>query len=205
MADLTLSAPVAYYGGTGSASLMLGYIYNGGGVNCVLRYSFTTPASGYITALKFTTKFRYYSGDTGYTRPVRVKVTTSDTSHVNAGESTTDYDAEYAYSVTTSDTAVTIAIGNLKLSPNTTYYLYLFPGSGYKNDGSSKNGQYTVYCYDNDKNDLSALESAAMLSGLVHIDNGESWGDYEVYIDDGESWAQYIPYIDDGESWVMCN
>lgn len=199
--SLTLSGPVAYYGGTSSSSLMLGYVYNGGDVNCVLRYKFTTPSSGNVTALTFRTTFRWYSGDYGYTRPIRLKVTTSSTSHKNAGESTTDYDAEYSYYVREENTDATFIVSGLNLSPNTTYYLYLFPGSGYKNDGSSLTGQYLVYCYDNSSNDLASLEYTDAPTGLVYIDNGSSWDAYEVYIDNGSSWDRYVPYIDNGTSW----
>lgn len=202
---LTLSTPVAYYGGTPSASLMLGYVYNNGSINCVLRYSFTTPANGYITALQLETTLRYYSGVAGFTYPIRVKVTDSETSHINAGMNTEDYDAEFDYTLTTANTTVTVPIEGIRLFPNKTYYLYLFPGSGYSTNSNAKYGQYLVFCYDNSKNDLSTLVYTAMLSGLVAIGNGGGWDVYECWIDNGESWERYIPYIDDGTGWVMCS
>lgn len=155
---LTLSSPVGYKNGSAQTSgPFVGFQYSDGDIPHVLRYSFTTPAGMYITTLRLTTTLRYYSGTTGYTRPIRVKVTQSATSHINAGASA-DYDAEYSYSVTTESTSATITISGLMLEPGTVYYLYLFPGSGYKNDGSSGHGQYLVFCYDNSGNDLTALE-----------------------------------------------
>lgn len=201
---LSLNGPVGYKDGSAQTSgPFVGFQYSNGDINYVLRYSFTTPSSGYITTLKFKTTLNYYSGDTGYTRPIRLKITTSATTHINAGADAT-YDAEYSYSVNTASTSATMTINNLNLAPNTTYYIYLFPGSGYSNDGSSKVGQYLVYCYDASSNDLSSLEYTDTLSGLVYIDNGSSWDAYEVYIDNGTSWDPYVLYIDDGSSWDVC-
>lgn len=200
---LSLNTPVAYRGGTQTNTLLLGFQYSNGDIPHVLRYSFTTPAGVYITTLRLTTTLRYYSGDTGYTRPIRVKVTRSGASHVSAGAGA-DYDGEYNYSVTTANTAVTITLTGLMLEPGTVYYLYLFPGSGYKNDGSSGHGQYLVFCYDNSGNDLTALEYTEALTGLAYIDNGTGWDAYEVFIDNGTQWEPYIPYIDTGTGWEMC-
>lgn len=52
MAALTLSGPVGYFGGISQVSgPFVGYLDD---KNYVLRYSFTTPADGYITSVTFT-------------------------------------------------------------------------------------------------------------------------------------------------------
>lgn len=142
--SLTLSGPVGYYGGKSQISgPFVGYLDN---KNYVLRYSFTTPAGGYITSVTFATKFRHYSGDAGTTFNVRVKITDSSSSHVNAGISTTDYDATMSKSGTSSENK-SCTIDNLWLKPETTYYIYLFPGTQY----------FLYYCYDNSGNDYASL------------------------------------------------
>lgn len=209
--NLTLSGPIGYRAGIQMESgKFLGFYYSSGEINYVLRYSFTTPTSVYITSLTFNTTFRLaineFPCDAGYTRPIRFKVTTSSTSHINAGKDTTDYDAEYSYYTTEENTPATITIDGLNLSPNTTYYLYLFPGSGYANDASERHGQYMVYLYNNNGNDLSSLayDESNINTGFVYIDNGTGWDAYAVYIDNGSGWDQYIPYIDNGSSWDAC-
>lgn len=39
--------------------------------------------------------------------------------------------------------------------------------------------------------------------GLVYIDDGSSFGQYQVWIDNGTAFEQYAPYIDNGSSWEM--
>lgn len=212
--SLTLSASTCYKGTPSggystTSTKRIGSEYTGTTTNTnhLLRYSFTTPASGYITSLTYSTTLRYYSGPTGYTRPIRVKVTQDSSFHAALSCSTTDYDASYTYSIQTGDVKMSVTITGLKLSPNQTYYIYVFPGSGFKSSSSNSNGAYMVYCYNNDGENLSSLsydESSMISSGLVYIDNGSSWDAYEVYIDNGSSWDQYIPYIDDGTNWTMC-
>lgn len=40
------------------------------------------------------------------------------------------------------------------------------------------------------------------ISGVVRIDNGDSFEPYLIYIDNGSSWDLYMAYIDDGENWI---
>lgn len=40
-------------------------------------------------------------------------------------------------------------------------------------------------------------------SGLVHIDNGNNFEQYNIYIDSGKGWDLYVPYIDNGTSWDL--
>lgn len=189
---LTLSGPVGYKNGaTQQSGPFVGYD-NG---NCVLRYSFKTPKNKYVTALEFSTTLRRYLGTYGVTRSIRLKVTKSSTSHVNAGEATTDYDASYAYSVAAADTPCKISVTGLRLGPDTTYYIYLYPGFA---------DLCMLFCYNNSGVDLASLTCELTSAGLAYIDNGTSWEAYEVYIDNGTSWEQYIPYIDTGTGWDMC-
>lgn len=154
MATLTLSGPVGYKAGAEQTTgPFIGYSSN---TNYVLRYSFTTPASGYIKALSFSTTFRHNSGDAGTTFNVRVKVTTSATSHINAGPSTTDYDATMSMSGTANQ-AKSCTISGLWLKPSTTYYVYLFPGSQ----------SFLKYCYDNNKNDFASLSYDAIVAAFA--------------------------------------
>lgn len=202
---LTLASPVGFCNGEEqSGGPFLGFQYSDGDRNYVLRYGFRTPTGGTLTGLTLTTTLRWYSGDTGYLRPIRMKVTTDADSHVAAGAGDS-YDAEYSYSVTTADTAVSISITGLTLPPDTTCYLYLFPGSGFVNDGSAKNGQFLLYCYDNSGADLATLEATIQPGGRVYIDTGSKWEAFEVYIDSGTQWQKYIPYIDSGTEWEMCS
>lgn len=39
--------------------------------------------------------------------------------------------------------------------------------------------------------------------GLVYIDDGSSYGQYQVWIDNGTAYEQYAPYIDNGSSWEL--
>lgn len=205
MADfaLTLSESTAYRNGEDAGNKFIGYQYNGGDVSCSLCFSFTVPTGKIVTGVKLTTTLRYYSGDTGYTRPVRILITDDPDRKYDVGASS-EYDGEFSYTVSSQNTSATINVSGLYLNPGETYYLFIFPGSGYKNDGSSQNGQYQVFTYDNGGNELTSLVATETLSGLVYIDNGTSWEAYEVYIDNGTSWEQYIPYIDTGTGWDMC-
>lgn len=41
--------------------------------------------------------------------------------------------------------------------------------------------------------------------GLVYIDTGSGFEEYQVFIDNGSGWDHYIPYIDNGTGWDMCS
>ena len=49
------------------------------------------------------------------------------------------------------------------------------------------------------------VELTAIPRGLVHIDSGSGFEDYQVYIDNGSSWDLYMPYVDNGSSWDLCS
>ena len=149
MAALTLSGPTGYMGGSSqTGGPFVGYMDS---KNYVLRYSFKTPSSGYITKLKFSTTLRHYAGSATTTFTIRAKVTTSTSSHKDAGSTTTDYDGSFTFSGA-SDLNKSCTISGLWLEPNTTYYLYLFPGG---------TDAFTKYCYDNSGADMASLESTA--------------------------------------------
>ena len=41
------------------------------------------------------------------------------------------------------------------------------------------------------------------ISGVVYIDNGNTFEPYLAYIDNGTSWDLYIAYVDDGSNWMI--
>ncbi len=118
MATLTLSGQQAYVGGTVGGSALFGYDSNG---NRVVRYMFTTGSVGASTVtLKGTIAKSFGDFDISSSYPIRFKITTSSTSLVNAGSGT-------AYDGQITSTTVNVS-ANVHLNPNTTYYLWLFPG-----------------------------------------------------------------------------
>lgn len=165
-----------------------------GGTSRVIRYTFTTPATG---ASSFSVSITGVSMYQGSFPEFRFFLTTSPTSHVNANYKTTEYDG----------TLTRTSLGNSKyqyssdevsklLLPNTTYYLYIF--------GANSNELYAYFPKDNSQytTDLATIiiEGGA---GLVFIDSGSSMEAYQVYIDNGSGWDMYIPYIDNGSGWDM--
>lgn len=186
---LSLSGPVGYMGGSAQNSgPFVGY---GSSKNYVLRYSFKTPSDGYVTKVTFKTTFRHYSSSNysiGSSYPIRVKITDSSTSHKNAGSGS-------SYDVTMTGNG-SVTISGLKLQPNTTYYIYLFPG----------HTSYSLsYCYDNEGNDYASATYEASSLGQVYIGNGTGFDAYEVYIGHGSGWDRYIRYVGNGSGWAQCS
>lgn len=144
MASLTLSSAYGFANGSEQiGSPVVGYLSS---TNYVLRYSFKTPANGYITSLTFATIFNRYMGIASVTYNVRVKITESSTSHINAGTGTSDYNGTMGVSGT-ADISRSCTINGLWLKPNTTYYVFLFPGSQ----------DFAYSCFDYTGADLSSL------------------------------------------------
>lgn len=186
MANITLSSPEFYAAGTSGVSSVIGY---GDSQNRVVRYAFTTPSDG---GSKFSFSFTNVSVYNGFNNvtpeeSLRFYIGSNVSSHVNAGAS-----SEY------SGAAVVTAIGSgytvsgeveIKLDPDATYYLWLFPSTTY----------WGLF------NWTSAVASAEVIGaqGVVYIDNGTGFDAYQVYIDNGESWDLYIPYIDNGTEFVL--
>jgi hypothetical protein len=146
MATLTLSSPAPYEGGTAVSSALFGYASS---KNRVVRYTFKTGSSG-ATSFKLSGNITKYDGsyDVSSIYCLRFKITTDSTSHKNADKSSS-YDGE----ITSTSVDVTV---NQRLNPNTTYYLWLFPG----------HSSYSVYYAYNPNNNNSPT-----LSIVTYLDS----------------------------------
>ena len=181
MAAITTGAALYYKNGNSGVSGVVGYE---SGSNRVARYKFTAPATGASAVTISIPNVTF--GDGSKTTAIRFFLTTSATSHANAG-------ASAAYSETLS---ITLSNGtynatgsaNVLLLPNTEYYLWVFPGS--TNYG---------WWYWNSPATLNTSGGA----GLVYIDNGSSMVAALPYIDTGTSWVQAMPYVDTGSAWKL--
>lgn len=89
-----------------------------------------------------------------------------------------------------SPTTTTLTINTDGLSPNTTYYLFMW---------ASKAKSTATVLLIGDLNDLKT--TVIYQAGVVYIDNGSGFERYQVYIDNGTSWDLYVPYIDNGSGW----
>lgn len=120
----------AYADGSTTSGKLIGY---SGSVNRVVRYQFTTGADG---AQQISFSFKGPASPSGSTTAATINwyVTTSSTSHISAGKDAVK-NGTCAASYNSSTYAFTISVtgGAVKLLPNTTYYLYLFPGHGSTN------------------------------------------------------------------------
>ena len=122
MAVITTSAPTFYLNGSQvSPPAVVGY-YNG--YNYVARYQFTVPAG--VTADTIAVNFGIATFDAG---PIRYKVTTSPTSHVNAGAGSS-YDGALTFTPSGYNQYSAKIDGQVSITQAGTYYLYIFPGSG---------------------------------------------------------------------------
>ena len=116
----------AFQNGVGTDGMLIGYSST---VNRVVRYEFTTGDDG---AQKISFEFKGPTAPPGsYTAAtINWYVTTSETSHISAGKDAAKNGTCTVSSYNSSTYAFTIEVneGTVKLLPNTTYYLYLFPG-----------------------------------------------------------------------------
>lgn len=138
---VSIASTYAAAGGTDSAQR--GYVGYYSGKNWVMRYAFKTPSAGYTTSLTF--RSYWYSPGSFSAYPVRAYVTTSSTSHLNAGSGSTYQGTMVAE--TSGDYNVKVALTGLMLPPATTHYLYLFPGytSTYRHNAHNANaGQSNI-------------------------------------------------------------
>lgn len=178
MATISLSSPTYYKAGTSGVSGVVGYESSS---NRVARYSFKAPATG---ASSISLSGSGVSlGEGSSTAAIRYYITTSSTSHANAGSGST-----YTGTLTIKSGAVS-GSANIILLPNTTYYLWIFPGS-------------TTYGWWYWISTMTLTTSGG--AGLVYIDNGSSMVAYMPYIDTGSGWVQAMPYIDTGTEWKLC-
>lgn len=183
---------VFYMNGVSGVSKVVGFDGDGNGnlVPRVVRYKFTTPISGTNKVSAIFYFAGMYSSATTYYVPLRFFIGTDPESHVNA-------DATYAYTG-----ELTMLEGNLTLVgeadivllPNTTYYLWVFPGADKK-----------YSCYNWDWNAIYGRTYLELLgaAGVFYIDNGQSFDIYQCYVDNGNGWDLCIPYIDNGQSWDL--
>jgi hypothetical protein len=126
MAVITTSAPTFYLNGSQvSPPAVVGY---NNGYNYVARYQFTVPAG--VTADTIAVNFGIATFNVGDgAEPIRYKVTTSPTSHVNAGAGSS-YDGTLTFTDSGNPKFTATASGQVLIAQAGTYYLYIFPGSG---------------------------------------------------------------------------
>lgn len=118
MPQITLTEPVFYKNGEPGHSNVVGFESQ---VTRVVRFTFVAPETG-ATDISF--HFDDVSKGAGSTIPLRFAVTADPTSHQNAGAT-----APYAGQVSVSLPNYTAdGQASVDLAPNTTYYLWLFPG-----------------------------------------------------------------------------
>lgn len=183
MAVFELEANVTFYkNGNAGASRVVGYESQ---ANRVARYSFVTPAEGgsHVDIV-------YYSSGLGGGSkiPVRFFIGTDASSHANAGAS-----SEYTGELTLGSDGKTFTYsGDILLLPNTTYYIWFFPGQ-------AKYGYYAWY-----GKGTSTLTTSGG-AGLVYIGNGSTYDAYQVYIGNGTSWDLALPYVGNGTGWDLCS
>lgn len=184
MATITTSAVQAYSGTSTSTTRIVG---RNASKNCVARYSFTTDSVGASTV---SFEIPKNSVGSGTRPPLRWCITDSASSHIDAGSSTTNYDG----TVTVTDVQgwdVFTGSVNKVLSPNTTYYLWIFPNT-------STYGFYYL------GGNYTATVTTSGAAGVVYIDNGTKLEAYQCYIDNGSGWDLYAPYVDNGTGWDVC-
>lgn len=185
MANVSLAIEVSTYfkAGTGGVSKVVGYE---SGSNRVARYQFTTPAAGASKISFSITGIELGGGNAS--SPLRFYIGTDAESHINAGQ-----DSEYTGEITMStDGGDYTATGeaDIFLMPNTTYYLWMFPGST----------TYGWFSWEHCKT-VEIREA-----GLVQIDLGDATVVALPYIDYGTQWKQSVPNVDvTGEAFVICN
>lgn len=183
MATLTTSVSQVYEGTATTTTKIVGYNNK---LNYVARYSFKTDSMG---ASKVSWELGRNSVGGGTRPPLRWYITTSASSHINAGASTTTHHGSVAvknaegYDVF-SGGAETVLV------PNTTHYLWIFPNT-------------TTYGFYYLGDTAKATVTTSGGAGLVYIDNGTSFDAYQVHIDNGSSWDLYMPYIDNGSGWDL--
>lgn len=191
---LTASAVATYNNGTYYSDDAPVVGYRSAGVPRVIRYTFTTPST---SSSSYSVMISGCSKLDGDCTSLKCFLTTSDSSHALANST-------YASDATLTRRASTTGSGEYEfysgeisksLSPNTTYYLWVF--------ASSTAVPLSVYLPKSGYQFQTSLATITVdqSSGIVYIDNGSGFEAYQVFIDNGSTWEQYIPYIDNGTSW----
>ncbi len=122
--NITTGKPLCYEAGASGASYVVGYESKH---NRVVRYAFTTGSGGASEISVSIPNYTKNSDSGSDSAPLRFFIGTSPTSHANAGA-----DSEYTGALTmTTAGGYYHFTGTAKiiLAPNTTYYLWIFPGS----------------------------------------------------------------------------
>lgn len=174
------------YAGTSeiTSGLLIGYNAK---KNYVARFEFKTGSEG-ASHVDWEVDRNSHDSSTGNGCPLRWYITTSATSHIDAGATTTKYHGDVTVSNSGGYDKFS-GSADIVMLPNTTYYLWIFP----------KNATFGCYYAGNKTANLTTTGAA----GLVRIDNGSSYEAYQCYIDNGASWEAYMPYIDNGSSWDL--
>lgn len=122
--NITTGKPICYEAGTSGASYVVGYESK---QNRVVRYGFRTDGGGASEISVHLPNFSKSDGTGSADAPLRFFIGTSPTSHANAGAGST-YLGQL--SMTTAGGYYNFS-GSAKvvLTPNTDYYLWIFPGS----------------------------------------------------------------------------
>lgn len=196
MVTITTTARTFFANGTAGTSNLIGYQPGSSTrepIRNVVRYTFSTSGvSAGASSVKIEASSNindYWALYAGSWPTLRFKITTSSTSHTNAGPTTTDYDGTVSFTKSGSAYYLTIPTTNIVLLPNTTYYLYIF-------GGSTTNGVVSTYATN-----LTLTVSGG--AGIVKIYNGKTWDDYMCYIYNGSKWELYLPYVYSGSSWAL--
>lgn len=124
MAVITTGAPTFYLAGSQvSPPAVVG---RNQGYNYVARYELTVSSG--VVADKIAVSFGAINHNYGSTgEPIRYKVTTNPTSHVNAGAGS-DFDGALTFTPSGSQYNASLN-GQVTINQSGTYYLYIFPGS----------------------------------------------------------------------------
>lgn len=124
--QITTSGREFYVGGTAGASALAGY-ETGTRRNRVVRFAFTVPEEG-ISRLSFrATPLTSYATPSA-TGELSYYITTSPTSHINAGAG---FVSHGALSISFNGTTYDLASGtvSINLAPGATAYIYIFPNT----------------------------------------------------------------------------
>ena len=183
MATITSGASQVYAGTSADTQKIVGY---NGGKNYVVRYAFKTGSEG---ASSVSWKLGGNSLGGGTAQTLRWYITTSSTSHINAGSTTTKYHGN----VTIYDDGGYDGFSgsvDMVMLPNTTYYLWIFPSVA----------TYGFYWLTANEKATLTISGAA---GLANIGNGSFSEAYQCYIGNGSSFDTYMPYEGNGSSWDL--
>ena len=184
--NITSTSRKIYAGTSETTSELIGY---NAGKNYVARYTFKTGSEG-ASSVSWLVARNSHSSATGNGGALRWYITTSSTSHINAGATTTKYHGNVTVSTDVPGHEGFDSFSgsaDLVMLPNTTYYLWIFP----------KNA--TFGCYYTHSTNAELTTSGA--AGLVRIHDGNKFVSYRVMIHNGSTWEPYRIVIHNGSAW----